>query len=56
MKTSFGPLADFEKQVHDNVETELNMGNMPQELHPIENIFVLSKMSVQSSLSWGTYF
>jgi hypothetical protein len=32
------------------------MGNMPQELHPIENIMVLSKMSVQSVLSRALIF
>jgi expansin (peptidoglycan-binding protein) len=32
------------------------MVNMPQELHPIENILVLSLMSVRSGLSGGTYF
>jgi hypothetical protein len=34
----------------------MHMGHMPQELHPIENIQVLSKMSVQSGLSGGTFF
>jgi hypothetical protein len=30
--------------------------DMPQEIHPIENILVLSKMSVQFGLSGGTFF
>ena len=36
--------------------TLVHMVHMLQELHPIENILVLSSMSVQSGLSGGTYF
>ena len=35
---------------------ELPKGHMPKELHPIENILVLSEMSFQSGPSGGTYF